>query len=137
MDNEAGRLCITPGKMGVSEWRDANGQGAGEGSSASSMRERRHKSGHVDRRIGKTVGVRNLTITRLQQGAFAAPRPEKLRTDRRVLGYEPGRCLRQAGDIAPGNMPGFHAYLPAQYHSCQRPPSSGADGTSSTPWSPG
>jgi hypothetical protein len=52
---------------------------------------------------------------RLEQGAFAAPRPDKLARIAEALEINLADLYARAGYVAPGELPGFHAYLPAKY----------------------
>jgi transcriptional regulator with XRE-family HTH domain len=65
--------------------------------------------------LGRIVGTRNSTITRLEQGAFAAPRPDKLARIAEALKLSLADVYARAGYIVPGELPSFHAYLPARY----------------------
>ena len=65
--------------------------------------------------LGKLVGTRNSTIIRLEQGAFAAPSPEKLARIAEALGMTLADIYSHAGYAVPEDLPGFHAYLPVRY----------------------
>lgn len=79
------------------------------------IRERRHAIGMSTHELGKRIGTKNSTIIRLEQGAFAAPSPEKLAGIAEVLGISLADMYGHAGYVVPNDLPGFHAYLPARY----------------------
>ena len=79
------------------------------------IRERRHASGLSTHELGERIGTRNSTIIRLEQGAFAAPSPDKLARIAEVLGMSLADMYAHAGYAVPDDLPGFHAYLPARY----------------------
>ena len=47
--------------------------------------------------------------------AFTAPSPDKLARIAEVLGISLADIYSHAGYAVPGDLPGFHAYLPARY----------------------
>lgn len=79
------------------------------------VRKRRHELGLSTHELGKIVGTRNSTIMRLEQGAFAAPRPDKLARIAEALHLTLADVYTWAGYLVPNDLPGFHAYLPARY----------------------
>ena len=79
------------------------------------LRERRHAAGMSTHELGDRIGARNSTIIRIEQGAFAAPSPDKLARIAEVLGISLADMYGHAGYAVPDDLPGFHAYLPARY----------------------
>jgi len=79
------------------------------------IRHRRQELGLSTHDLGKLVGTQNSTIMRIEQGAFAAPRPDKLARIAEVLGMSLADVYAHAGYLVPDDLPSFHAYLPARY----------------------
>lgn len=79
------------------------------------LRERRQAAGMSTHELGERIGARNSTIIRIEQGAFAAPSPDKLARIAEELGITLADIYGHAGYAVPGDLPGFHAYLPARY----------------------
>jgi transcriptional regulator with XRE-family HTH domain len=82
------------------------------------IKERRLALGITTKELGQRIGgVPNSTITRMEQGAFAAPSPEKLAGIARVLGISLADIYAYVGYSVPDDLPGFRAYLPARYRN--------------------
>lgn len=81
------------------------------------LRERRQAVGMSTHELGERIGARNSTIIRIEQGAFAAPSPDKLARIAEVLGISLADMYGHAGYAVPNDLPGFHAYLPARYRN--------------------
>jgi transcriptional regulator with XRE-family HTH domain len=79
------------------------------------IRSRRQAMGMSTYELGDRIGTRNSTIIRLEQGAFAAPSPEKLAGIAEALRISLADMYGHAGYVVPDDLPGFHAYLPARY----------------------
>jgi transcriptional regulator with XRE-family HTH domain len=79
------------------------------------IRQKRQAAGLSTHELGERIGTRNSTIIRLEQGAFAAPSPDKLARIAEVLGISLADMYGHAGYAVPQDLPGFHAYLPARY----------------------
>ena len=79
------------------------------------IRQRRQALGMSTHELGKRIDTKNSTIVRLEQGAFAAPSPEKLAGIAEALGISLADIYGHAGYVVPNDLPGFHAYLPARY----------------------
>lgn len=79
------------------------------------IREHRVAAGLSTHQLGERIGARNSTVIRLEQGAFTAPSPDKLARIAEVLGISLADIYSHAGYAVPGDLPGFHAYLPARY----------------------
>jgi transcriptional regulator with XRE-family HTH domain len=79
------------------------------------LRERRLAAGLSTYELGERVHCKNSTIVRLEQGAFAAPSPDKLARIADALGMTLADIYAHAGYVIPEDLPGFHAYLLARY----------------------
>lgn len=79
------------------------------------IRQHRQDLGMSTHELGERIGTRNSTIIRLEQGAFAAPSPEKLAGIAEALGISLADMYGHAGYVVPSDLPNFHAYLPARY----------------------
>lgn len=79
------------------------------------LREQRQRAGLSTHELGERIGARNSTIIRLEQGAFAAPSPDKLARIAEALDLSLADVYGHAGYAVPDDLPGFHAYLPARY----------------------
>jgi transcriptional regulator with XRE-family HTH domain len=104
------------------EWKHSDGGKAMDKEHALQLgaliKERRLALGITTKELGERIGgVPNSTITRMEQGAFAAPSPEKLAGVARVLGISLADLYAYAGYSVPNDLPGFRAYLPARYRN--------------------
>jgi len=79
------------------------------------IRRRRQELGLSTHDLGRLIGTRNSTIMRIEQGAFAAPRPDKLAHIAEALRLSLADVYAHAGYVVPNELPNFHAYLPAKY----------------------
>lgn len=79
------------------------------------IRRRRQEFGLSTHDLGKLIGTRNSTIMRIEQGAFAAPRPDKLARIAQALHLSLADIYAGVGYVVPDELPSFHAYLPARY----------------------
>lgn len=79
------------------------------------LRERRLAVGLSTYELGERVHCKNSTIVRLEQGAFAAPSPDKLARIAEALGMTLADIYTHAGYVIPEDLPSFHAYLPTRY----------------------
>jgi transcriptional regulator with XRE-family HTH domain len=55
------------------------------------------------------------TVVRLEQGLFAAPRPDKLSRIAEALGISLADVFAFAEYVVPGDLPSFHPYLLSKY----------------------
>jgi transcriptional regulator with XRE-family HTH domain len=55
------------------------------------------------------------TVVRLEQGLFAAPRPDKLSRIAEALGMSLADVFAFAEYVVPGDLPSFHPYLLSKY----------------------
>ena len=79
------------------------------------IRRRRIERGISTHELGRLVGTKNSTIIRIEQGAFAAPRPDKLARIAAVLDMSLADVYAPAGYLVPDDLPSFGAYLLAKY----------------------
>ena len=81
------------------------------------LRQRRQSLGLSTHRLGALVGVRQSTITRLERGEIAAPRPDKLARIAKALGVSLADLYALAGYHVPDDLlPSFPIYLKSKYH---------------------
>jgi transcriptional regulator with XRE-family HTH domain len=81
------------------------------------LRQRRQELRLSTHQLGAQVGVRQSTITRVEQGRFASPRPAKLASIARVLGLSLADVYARAGYLVPDELPSFEPYLSAKYRN--------------------
>jgi transcriptional regulator with XRE-family HTH domain len=79
------------------------------------LRERRQEAGLSTVQLAKQVGTTDGTITRIEQGAFAAPAPGKLSRIAEVLGLSLADVYAMAEYAVPGDLPSFQPYLRRKY----------------------
>jgi transcriptional regulator with XRE-family HTH domain len=79
------------------------------------LRDRREELGLSVRDVEKLAGVDNGTIVRIEQGAFAAPRPDKLSRIADVLGLSLADVYALADYAVPSELPSFQPYLRTKY----------------------
>lgn len=79
------------------------------------LRERRQAAGLSTVQLAKAAGTTDGTITRLEQGAFAAPDPHKLRRIAEALGLSLADVYAMADYAVPGDLPSFAPYLRRKY----------------------
>jgi transcriptional regulator with XRE-family HTH domain len=84
------------------------------------LRDQRKKLGLSTHQLGAQTGMRQSTITRVEQGMFASPRPDKLARMAEVLGLSLADLFARAGYLVPDDLPSFHVYLPAKYRELPR-----------------
>lgn len=113
MDHDPMRLRIARGIMEVFGGAEMDKEQAAR--LGELIRSKRIEAGMSTHELGKIVGTRNSTIIRLEQGAFAAPSPDKLARIAEALGMTLADIYAHAGYAVPEDLPGFHAYLPARY----------------------
>jgi transcriptional regulator with XRE-family HTH domain len=79
------------------------------------IRARRHELGLSTYDVGNEIGSTNSTIIRIEQGAFAAPRPDKLARIAEVLHLSLADVFAEAGYVVPDELPSFRTYLVTRY----------------------
>src|SRR5207244_12399898 len=75
------------------------------------LREQRAALGLSTRALAARCGIDMATIVRLEQGAFAEPRPDTLRVVAEALGVSPADVFAMADYVVPDELPAFSPYL--------------------------
>lgn len=81
----------------------------------SRLRTRREELGLSARDLERMADVDNGTIVRIEQGAFAAPRPDKLSRIAEALRLPLADVFALAEYVVPDELPTFAPYLRAKY----------------------
>jgi transcriptional regulator with XRE-family HTH domain len=81
------------------------------------LRERRQELGLSTIQLAKQVGTTDGTITRIEQGLFTAPAPDKLSRIAEALGLSLADVFGLAEYAVPSDLPSFRPYLRAKYRS--------------------
>jgi transcriptional regulator with XRE-family HTH domain len=79
------------------------------------LRTRREELGLSTRQLAEQAGMDDATVVRLEQGLFAAPRPDKLSRIAEALGMSLADVFAFAEYVVPGDLPSFHPYLLSKY----------------------
>jgi transcriptional regulator with XRE-family HTH domain len=79
------------------------------------IRARRLELGYTTYQLGAAAGVQNSTVVRIEQGKFAAPRPDKLAKFAQHLGMSVADLFGRAGYLVPHELPTFGTYLLTKY----------------------
>ncbi len=79
------------------------------------LRERRQAAGLSTIQLAKAVGTTDGTISRIEQGAFAAPDPHKLSRIAEALGLSLADVYAMADYAVPSDLPSFEPYLRRKY----------------------
>jgi transcriptional regulator with XRE-family HTH domain len=79
------------------------------------LRKRRARLGLSSRDLAARSGIDQATIVRLEQGAFAEPRPETLRVVAEALRVSLADVFARAGYAAATDLPSFQPYLRTKY----------------------
>src|SRR5205823_5564374 len=79
------------------------------------LRSRRHEAGLSTTQLAKVVGITDGTITRIEQGAIAAPAPDKLSRIAEALGLSLADVYAMAGYTITDELPSFQPYLRRKY----------------------
>jgi transcriptional regulator with XRE-family HTH domain len=79
------------------------------------LRQRRHEVGLSTIQLAKRVNTTDATITRIEQGAFAAPDPHKLSRIAEALDLSLADVYAMAGYAVPDDLPSFQPYLRRKY----------------------
>lgn len=81
------------------------------------LRARREELGLSTRQLAEQAGMNDATVVRLEQGAFAAPRPDKLSRIAEALGLSLADVFALADYAAPSDLPAFAPYLRTKYRT--------------------
>jgi len=79
------------------------------------LRDRREALGLSLRQIGKLSEMPDVTVLRFEQGAFAAPAPDKLARLAAALGLTLADVYALADYAVPNDLPSFTPYLRTKY----------------------
>jgi transcriptional regulator with XRE-family HTH domain len=79
------------------------------------LRQRRQEAGVTTTGLARQIGIPDATITRIEQGAFLAPSPEKLRRIAEGLGLSLADVYAMVGYAVPDELPSFQPYLRRKY----------------------
>jgi transcriptional regulator with XRE-family HTH domain len=85
------------------------------------LRARREELGLSVRDVERLADVDNGTIVRIEQGAFAAPRPDKLSRMAEALGLNLADVFALADYSVPSELPSFAPYLRTKYRDLPAP----------------
>ena len=85
------------------------------------LRVRRDELGLSVRDLERLTDVDNGTIVRIEQGAFAAPAPDKLSRIAEALGLSLADVFALAEYSAPSELPSFSPYLRSKYRGLPVP----------------
>jgi transcriptional regulator with XRE-family HTH domain len=85
------------------------------------LRARRDELGLSLRDLERQTGIDNGTIVRIEQGAFAAPAPDKLSRIADALGLNLADVFALADYSAPSELPSFSPYLRTKYRDLPTP----------------
>lgn len=85
------------------------------------LRARREELGLSVRDVERLADVDNGTIVRIEQGAFAAPRPDKLSRMADALGLNLADVFALADYSVPSELPSFAPYLRTKYRDLPGP----------------
>src|SRR5712692_1930879 len=85
------------------------------------LRVRRDELGLSVRDLEKLASVDNGTIVRIEQGAFAAPAPDKLSRIAEALKLSLADVFALAEYSAPSELPSFSPYLRTKYRDLPAP----------------
>ena len=79
------------------------------------LRRKREELGLSTRQLGERAGLDGVTVLRFEQGAFAAPRPDKLARVADVLGLSLADVYALADYAVPADLPNLRPYLRTKY----------------------
>ena len=79
------------------------------------LRDRREALGLSLRQTGKLAAMPDVTVLRFEQGAFAAPAPDKLARLAAALGLTLADVYALADYAVPNDLPSFTPYLRTKY----------------------
>jgi transcriptional regulator with XRE-family HTH domain len=117
MDNDLLRSCSRCSKMELS----LNGKHYMDDQQAKALgallKQKREELGLSSRQLGELAGMDGVTILRFEEGAFAAPRPDKLARVAQALGLTLADVYAMADYAVPDDLPSFRPYLRTKYRN--------------------
>lgn len=87
------------------------------------LREHRSALDLSTHQLAARIGIDQATIVRLEQGAFAEPRPDTLRAVAEALGVSLADVFALADYVIPDDLPAFAPYLRSKYRDLPAPAS--------------
>jgi transcriptional regulator with XRE-family HTH domain len=84
------------------------------------LRARREELGLSLRQLAEQADMNDATIVRIEQGAFAAPAPDKLARIAEALGLSLADVFALAEYAVPDDLPSFQPYLRSRYRDMPR-----------------
>jgi len=84
------------------------------------LRARREELGLSLRQLADQADMNDATIVRIEQGAFAAPAPDKLARIAEALGLSLADVFALAEYAVPDDLPSFQPYLRSKYRDMPR-----------------
>ena len=81
------------------------------------LRQKREELGLSTRQLGEIAGLDGTTVLRFEEGAFAAPRPDKLARVAEALGLSLADVYAMADYAVPNDLPNFTPYLRTKYRT--------------------
>jgi transcriptional regulator with XRE-family HTH domain len=84
------------------------------------LRARREELGLSLRQLAEQADMNDATIVRIEQGAFAAPAPDKLARIAEALGLSLADVFALAEYAVPDDLPSFQPYLRSKYRDMPR-----------------
>ena len=79
------------------------------------LRRERARAGYTVRDLAEKAGLVPSTVSRLESGLVAEPRPSHLQKLAQALGVDVEELYAEAGYIAPGALPELRSYLRVKY----------------------
>lgn len=79
------------------------------------LKTRRDELGLSTYKLAGTAGIDQATVVRLENGAFTAPRPDKLARVAEALDLSAADLFAMAGYTTPHDLPALPAYLHVKY----------------------
>lgn len=79
------------------------------------LRERREELGLSLRQLGRKAGLSDVTVLRFEQGAYAAPAPDKLAKVAEALEMSLADVYALADYAVPNDLPNLKPYLRTKY----------------------
>jgi transcriptional regulator with XRE-family HTH domain len=79
------------------------------------LRERREELGLSLRQLGRKAGLSDVTVLRFEQGAYAAPAPDKLAKVAEALEMSLADVYALADYAVPSDLPNLKPYLRTKY----------------------
>lgn len=79
------------------------------------LREQRQGLGISTPRLAKLIGTRQSTVTRLEQGQFRSPHPDKLARIAKALNLDRVEVFARAGYVMADELPSLTPYLSIKY----------------------